>query len=172
MYKNVQVQQSKKVQQQAYRSAIGIVLCNSEGKVFLARRNDLSDQWQFPQGGIEDCEEPLVAMYRELKEELDLSRSHVRVLGQTHKVLRYDFPESIRRTKQSLRCYLGQELTFFLLEFKGQESAINVTGVAQPEFDRWMWADYWTPISTVVEFKRDVYRLALNQLATYNKTED
>jgi len=36
-----------------------------------------------------------------------------------------------------------------------------------PEFDAWRWIDYWIEMETVIEFKRDVYRLALNELARY-----
>jgi putative (di)nucleoside polyphosphate hydrolase len=35
----------------------------------------------------------------------------------------------------------------------------------KPEFDHWCWVDYWHPLKEVVSFKRNVYRLALNELA-------
>ena len=34
----------------------------------------------------------------------------------------------------------------------------------QPEFDRWRWAEYWTPVREVVYFKRRVYVRALHEL--------
>jgi putative (di)nucleoside polyphosphate hydrolase len=36
-----------------------------------------------------------------------------------------------------------------------------------PEFDAWRWNSYWVAMDTVVEFKRDVYRAALSELAHY-----
>ena len=33
-----------------------------------------------------------------------------------------------------------------------------------PEFDSWRWVNYWYPVEQVIEFKRDVYRSALEQL--------
>ena len=57
-----------------YRKGIGIVLANQSGQVLLARRNDMDDQWQFPQGGIDPGEKPSQAMFRELKEELNVTR--------------------------------------------------------------------------------------------------
>ena len=35
----------------------------------------------------------------------------------------------------------------------------------KPEFDGWRWVDYWHPLTEVVDFKREVYRRALNELA-------
>ena len=34
----------------------------------------------------------------------------------------------------------------------------------QPEFDRWRWVDFWTPVREVVYFKRRVYARALHEL--------
>ena len=39
----------------AYRSCIGIMLLNKEGKVFTGHRIDTSiEAWQMPQGGIDE----------------------------------------------------------------------------------------------------------------------
>ena len=37
----------------------------------------------------------------------------------------------------------------------------------KPEFDAWRWHDYWVPTQDVIEFKRDVYQQALNELSRY-----
>ena len=70
------------IDSKGYRSNVGIVLCNPEGKVFWARRCG-QDAWQFPQGGINKNESPVDAMYRELQEETGLLPVHVEVAGQT-----------------------------------------------------------------------------------------
>jgi putative (di)nucleoside polyphosphate hydrolase len=36
-----------------------------------------------------------------------------------------------------------------------------------PEFDAWRWHDYWVPLEAVIDFKREVYRLGLEQLAGF-----
>jgi len=36
-----------------------------------------------------------------------------------------------------------------------------------PEFDAWRWHEYWIPLENVIEFKREVYVQALNELARY-----
>jgi putative (di)nucleoside polyphosphate hydrolase len=38
---------------------------------------------------------------------------------------------------------------------------------AHPEFDAWRWNDYWLDIQAVIEFKREVYTKALNELVRY-----
>jgi putative (di)nucleoside polyphosphate hydrolase len=37
----------------------------------------------------------------------------------------------------------------------------------KPEFDAWRWSDYWIPMESVIDFKRDVYQKALSELARY-----
>ncbi len=54
-----------------YRPNVGIILINDTGQVLWARRIG-QDAWQFPQGGIRQSETPVEALYRELKEELDI----------------------------------------------------------------------------------------------------
>ena len=51
------------IDSKGYRSNVGIILCNDEGKVFWAKRKG-ANSWQFPQGGIDDYEDPETAMYR------------------------------------------------------------------------------------------------------------
>ena len=46
-----------------------------ECKVLLAKRNDMLDIWQFPQGGIDKDESASVALLRELKEEIGVEFS-------------------------------------------------------------------------------------------------
>src|SRR5665647_1007374 len=36
-----------------------------------------------------------------------------------------------------------------------------------PEFDAWRWSEYWVPLDSVIEFKRQVYRMALNELSAH-----
>ncbi|MBV5342253.1 RNA pyrophosphohydrolase, partial [bacterium] len=36
-----------------------------------------------------------------------------------------------------------------------------------PEFDAWRWNQYWVSLDAVIEFKRQVYEQALNELARF-----
>jgi len=49
-----------------YRPAVGIMLLNSRGEAFVARRRDMPaiPAWQMPQGGIDPGETPRQAAMR------------------------------------------------------------------------------------------------------------
>jgi putative (di)nucleoside polyphosphate hydrolase len=105
-------------------------------------------------------------MYRELKEETGLSPQHVRVLGRTRDWLRYDVPDQWLR-REWRGNYRGQKQIWFLLRLVGRDCDVSLRASRKPEFDAWRWSDYWVPMESVIEFKRDVYEKALKELAPY-----
>lgn len=146
-----------------YRPNVGIILTSVSGQVLWAKRAG-QDAWQFPQGGINHGESPEDAMFRELNEELGLERAHVQLLGVTRDWLRYRLPQRYIRRRRGRMC-IGQKQKWFALRLLAAESLVRFDATPQPEFDGWRWVDYWHPLAEVVEFKREVYRLALNELA-------
>ncbi|MFX5521543.1 hypothetical protein ABTD78_19995, partial [Acinetobacter baumannii] len=44
---------------------------------------------------------------------------------------------------------------------------VNLRGTSHPEFDAWRWHDYWVPLDVVIEFKREVYQQALQELSRF-----
>ncbi len=148
-----------------FRANVGIVLSNHEGKVFWARRFG-QNTWQFPQGGIDENESPEDAMIRELYEETGLTEKHVEIIGQTDDWLRYRIPDHLLRRHSKPLC-IGQKQIWFYLRLIGDERDVNLRCTSKPEFDRWRWVDYWTPVDEIVSFKRNVYKQALTQLARY-----
>ena len=148
-----------------FRPNVGIILCNAQNKVFWGKRIR-EHAWQFPQGGIDHGESPEAAMYRELMEEVGLRPEHVEILGRTRDWLRYEVPSHwIKREWRS--SYRGQKQIWFLLRLIGRDSDVSLRATPHPEFDAWRWSDYWVPLEDVVEFKREVYKLALNELAVF-----
>jgi len=81
------------------------------------------------------------------------------VLGSTRGWLRYRLPRQYVRD----RC-IGQKQRWFLLKLTADEVKFRFDRTDQPEFDRWKWVDYWTPVREVVYFKRRVYARALHEL--------
>jgi putative (di)nucleoside polyphosphate hydrolase len=47
----------------------------------------------------------------------------------------------------------------------GRDTDVCLRASHHPEFDAWRWSDYWVPLDAVIEFKRQVYQLALTELA-------
>lgn len=49
----------------------------------------------------------------------------------------------------------------------GRDCDICLRATNHPEFDAWRWNSYWVPLDAVIEFKRDVYQLALTELSRF-----
>ncbi|MEW5892245.1 MAG: RNA pyrophosphohydrolase [Pseudomonadota bacterium] len=153
------------IDKDGYRPNVGIVLCNARNEVFWGKRIRQSS-WQFPQGGIKSGESAEEAMFRELTEEVGLAPEHVRILGRTRGWLKYDVPKDwVRREWRGH--YRGQKQIWFLLRLVGRECDVKLRASEHPEFDAWRWNQYWQPVQEVVEFKREVYRLALGELERF-----
>ncbi len=144
-----------------FRPNVGIIVANSSGDLLWARRVGQTS-WQFPQGGIRREETPEQALFRELEEEVGLFPEDVQVLGRTPGWLRYHLPKRYLR-KRRTSC-IGQKQIWFLLRLVGDERCIRLDCCSVPEFDHWQWVDYQTPVNEIVDFKRGVYRQALEQL--------
>ncbi|WP_420813294.1 RNA pyrophosphohydrolase [Pararobbsia silviterrae] len=150
---------------EGFRPNVGIILLNARNEVFWGKRLR-EHSWQFPQGGIKFGENPMQAMYRELHEETGLMPHHVKVLGRTRDWLRYEVPDKF--IKREVRGhYRGQKQIWFLLRMMGRDCDICLRATDHPEFDAWRWNEYWVPLDAVIEFKRDVYQLALSELSRF-----
>lgn len=145
-----------------FRSNVGIVVCNSHGELLWAKRIG-QPAWQFPQGGIKKNESPESALFRELDEEVGLAEGDVTVLHQTKDWLHYRLPPQYVRQNGDPVC-IGQKQKWFLLSLNSDDSSVQLAKHNTPEFDDWRWVSYWYPVDQVIEFKREVYRKALEEL--------
>lgn len=151
-----------------FRPNVGIILSNCQGQLLWARRIG-QDAWQFPQGGIKHNESPKQALYRELWEEVGLTPEQVVILGKTRGWLRYKLPKWLVRKHIQPLC-IGQKQVWYLLQLAEGDEKVRLDAGERPEFDDWRWVDYWYPLKEVVDFKRDVYKQALRELAPLLKT--
>jgi len=153
------------IDRDGYRPNVGIILTNAKNQVFWGKRIR-QDAWQFPQGGIQQGETPEQAMYRELNEEVGLQTCHVEILGRTRDWMRYEVPHGWVR-RDSRGSYKGQKQIWFLLKLIGRDCDVSLRASGHPEFDAWRWNDYWVDMGSVIEFKREVYRMALKELVRF-----
>ena len=61
-----------------YRPNVGIIIANTKGKLLYCKRRR-SNNWQFPQGGIDRNETPEQAAFRELFEEVGIKKHNVKI---------------------------------------------------------------------------------------------
>ena len=149
---------------EGFRANVGIILADNSGKLLLAGRKG-NKGWQFPQGGMLVGEDPVEAMFRELREEIGLARNDVRLLGVTQDWLRYTLPgKFVRRGSQPL-C-IGQKQRWFMLQLLASADNVRFDCCDEPEFDRVRWVDFWRPVNEVIYFKRRVYARALHELGS------
>ena len=148
-----------------YRRNAGVALVNAKDEVFIGRRKKergvaLADgrEWQMPQGGVDEGEEPFAAALRELYEETNV-RS-VKLIAEAPEWLAYDLPENARRRFGGR--YLGQTQKWFLFRFEGEDAEIDIHrpagGAHSPEFADWRWERWEALPELVVPFKREIYR--------------
>ena len=136
-----------------YRPNIAAILQDSKGRVLVAERIGIRGSWQFPQGGIDEGEEIIDALRREIREELGLPPQCYEPV-RCRNGYRYEFPPHHRRNGT----WDGQEQTYFLCRFLGNDRDIDLNQ-PHPEFAAYQWiapADF--RLSWVPDFKRSVYR--------------
>mgnify|MGYP003394360028 CR=1 FL=1 len=143
-----------------YRPGVGIVLFSKDRRVFIGERLDNPGAWQMPQGGIDDGEEPEIAVFREMEEEI--GTRNARILKVMDEWLYYDLPQKLSQRLWDGR-YKGQRQKWIALEFMGQDSEIQLDRHEHPEFGNWKWVSRADLLSYVVPFKRIVYERAIEE---------
>ena len=145
-----------------YRRGVGVMLLNSQGKVFVGARIDNTDEaWQMPQGGIDKGEEPWATALRELEEETGVSPHLVERIADCPERLRYDLPEELRGKLWGGK-WKGQDQDWYLARFLGRDSDINIA-TKHPEFREWKWIAPEQVPELIVPFKREMYRRLLRE---------
>ena len=143
------------------RKGVGVILLNSENKVFVARRIDNpKDFWQMPQGGVDKNEDFLTAALRELKEETSIE--NVELIKELDGITTYELPDNLLGIIWKGK-YRGQEQKWFLMRFKGNENEINLR-TKYPEFLDWQWIELDKITKYVVDFKLDIYEIIKNKV--------
>lgn len=145
-----------------YRTSVGIMLFNAEGKVWVGRRRPkwLADHaariWQMPQGGIEKFESTRIAAKRELREETGITS--VEILAEHPEWLSYDLPDELVGIALKGR-YRGQRQKWFAMRFTGDDGEIDVSPKhgLKAEFESWRWAPIDIVPKLIVPFKRPLY---------------
>lgn len=152
-----------------YRKGVGLMILNADRQVWVGQRRDTgnviggADAWQMPQGGIDGTETPWQAALREMKEEI--GTVNIRLIAESKDWISYDFPEELHTTLWGGR-FFGQTQKWFLVEFLGNDSEINID-TRHPEFVAWRWVDAPQLPDLIVKFKQDLYHKILEEFKAY-----
>jgi len=148
-------------QQLPLRIGVGIILLNSENKVFVGKRIDNPEKfWQMPQGGVNKNENFFNAAKRELEEETNIKS--VKLIKELNMWLEYDLPNNLLGKIWKGK-YRGQKQKWFVMKFLGKNTEINVN-TKNPEFLDWKWIDINKLTEVVVNFKFKMYRKLTEEL--------
>ncbi len=151
-----------------YRPNVGAVLFSRTGQVFAGRRADQRADavaaWQFPQGGIDQGEDPRQAVLRELEEEIGTANAEI--IGEHPDWLHYDLPPELRARMWGGR-FRGQTQRWFALRYLGADPDIQLDRDAHPEFDAWRWVDLAEMPALAVPFKRPIYEILAGSFARF-----
>tara|TARA_Y100001970_G_scaffold80318_2_gene102056 strand:+ start:1998 stop:2468 length:471 start_codon:yes stop_codon:yes gene_type:complete len=137
------------------RLGIGAVVLNKDNKVFVGKRKDNPiDKWQMPQGGVDEGENLVDAMKRELKEETSII--NIKIIKEIDDWMEYELPEYLIGKIWKGR-YRGQKQKWFVVKFLGKDDEINLKTNNQ-EFIDWKWLSVENLPSVIVNFKKEIYK--------------
>jgi putative (di)nucleoside polyphosphate hydrolase len=143
------------------RLGVGIILLNEKNQVFVGKRRDNpGDRWQMPQGGVENGENFLTAMKRELHEETGIKS--IKIIKEIEKLYEYELPKQLVGVIWKGK-FRGQKQKWFITYFTGNENEINLN-MKYPEFIEWKWIDVEMLPKVIVEFKKNLYLNLLKEI--------
>ena len=143
------------------RTGVGIIVLNKQNKIFVGKRKDNpGDKWQMPQGGVDEGEDYITAMKRELLEETSIK--NIEIIKEIDKIYQYELPENLVGIIWKGK-YRGQKQKWFITRFLGEEKEINLN-TTHPEFIDWKWIEPKLLPEVIVNFKKDLYLNLLKEI--------
>ena len=151
----------KKYNNLPLRLGVGIVLLNSENKIFVGKRIDNPvNSWQMPQGGVDNNENLLNAAFRELREETGVK--NVKLIKEIDTWLTYDLPKNLLGKLWNGKDR-GQRQRWFVMRFIGKDEEVNVK-TKNAEFKEWKWIAVDQLTNVAVDFKLQIYKKISEEL--------
>tara|TARA_B100000401_G_C52701336_1_gene669267 strand:- start:209 stop:679 length:471 start_codon:yes stop_codon:yes gene_type:complete len=146
------------------RIGVGVIVLNNENKIFVGKRKDNPiNKWQMPQGGVNENENFLNAMKRELNEETSIKS--IKILKELDEWFEYELPKNLLGIVWKGK-FRGQKQKWFIARFTGKEDEINLK-TKHPEFIEWKWIEMNELTNVIVNFKKNVYEKLLVELKKF-----
>lgn len=147
----------KNLPSNVFRANVGAIIINDYKKVLALERKNIKGAWQMPQGGLNEDEEPLDAIKREILEETSITKDDLILLNEYPEWLAYELPKEKRTGKYGR----GQVQKWFLFRFIGLEAHIDIENVEDQEFSSWKWIDLSEIVENTIEFRKGIYNKLL-----------
>ena len=146
------------------RNGVGVIVLNKQNKVFVGKRKDNPvNKWQMPQGGLDNDENYLSAMRRELREETSIKS--IEILEEIKGFFEYELPKNLLGIIWKGK-YRGQRQKWFIIRFIGDDKEINLQ-TENPEFIEWKWVYPEELPDLIVDFKKDMYKKLLGKIKKF-----
>ena len=139
-----------------YRENVLGLIQNKKGQILLvspAWSNTI--KWQFPQGGVDDGEEPQDAIIREMSEEIGTDQ--LKIIKHHPSAYRYKWPKWYRL----FRGQRGQKQDIFILKFIGSDKDIKLQ---KEELNAWQWCEKDKVIEELYASRKEIGKIALKLL--------
>ncbi len=121
-----------------YRKGVSALIVNVNVEFLLVNLNSFEEKYfAVPGGGVEDGETLENAVYREIQEELSISKESLEYVGKSEKALLTVFKEP--KISRNGKTYVGSERHFFGLRFIGNSDTIKLQ---ESEVRNYRWVSF------------------------------
>lgn len=146
-----------------FRAGVGTVIYNAEGKVaWFERAQHPVGVWQFQQGGIDLGEDTETTLWRELREEIGLTKDDIAVVDEYPHWTVYQYDHTVDDVQPSR---LGQAHRWYFLKLR-PDITIDLSTASEVEAAAVRFLTFDQILAETGDFKKHVYQ----ELADYFNT--
>jgi putative (di)nucleoside polyphosphate hydrolase len=146
-----------------YRQNVACIIVDEDypntNNIFIGKRIDMKNVWQFPQGGIDEGESAKEALIRELGEEVGLKSENIEIVASCPMWFQYNFP-NFRWGN-----YIGQQQKYFLIKTDKKYIDIHMKNA---EFSLYEFVEISDGLKKVSKLKKIIYDRVVNYFKKNN----
>ena len=125
---------SKHHNDKEYRPVVVLVIKNKDSKFLLVQSIKGTKPWTFPQGGIENGECPIDALFREIEEEVGIKESELEILEENFFYKEVDAPLDRKDKRGFMK---GKAYYFTFCSYTGKSKLV----IQEEEINSYEWVD-------------------------------
>jgi 8-oxo-dGTP pyrophosphatase MutT (NUDIX family) len=141
-----------------YRPVGAFIVRNNKNKFLIVESAKAHNFWSFPQGGIDKKESLQKNIKRELKEELGIKPTEIKILKKGFYIRKMNIPEARGR----LRGFTKGKIYFFsLISYKGNKKL----KLKKDEVQKYLWTSKKGLISKISSNKKQIQKAEITKKA-------